>query len=225
MNYYFLAFFDVGGGGVCSMARATSSKFPDIGLSPVGSLWFGFSFCSRGSAFCPIGSRSSRNLAVAEVPKSFYANPMMHPLETWLKCRRDYIEGKGFLPAVARVYGIPVATVQTRAKRERWSIARADFMERKHKLPDLELPAAPQTPLPETDNRAQKCNRLELQLERIDGMIDSATDPDALNKLASAKTRLLEQWRILSGIPLPGSRRPGKDRPRRENCFVRPLDV
>jgi hypothetical protein len=35
-----------------------------------------------------------------------------------------------------------------------------------------------------------------------------------LDRLASAKGRMFEAWRILSGIPLPGSRRPSKERPK-----------
>ena len=141
----------------------------------------------------------------------------MHPLETWLKCRRDYVEGKGFLPDMARKYGIPVGTVQTRAKREKWSTARAEFIAGKLKMPDLELPPAPTTPPPDANNLTRKLARLELQIERIDGMLESETNPDALNKLATAKTRLSEQWRIFSGIPLPGSQRPARERTKRES--------
>ncbi len=37
-----------------------------------------------------------------------------------------------------------------------------------------------------------------------------------LDKLASAQARLAEQERLLAGRPLPGSRRPERERPKRQ---------
>lgn len=139
---------------------------------------------------------------------------MMHPIETWLKARRDYVEGKGFLPDIARKYGIPVQTVQTRAKREKWSTARAVLVARKTELPDAEPPPAPPSPQETpSDYVSQRLARVRLQLARLDDLLDSETDPQKIDRLASAIARLAEQERQLANRPLPGSRRPPKERP------------
>jgi len=54
--------------------------------------------------------------------------------------------------------------------------------------------------------------RVRLQLERIDDMMMKETDPQRLDRLASAQNRLSEQERILDGRPLPGSNRPAAAR-------------
>jgi len=54
--------------------------------------------------------------------------------------------------------------------------------------------------------------RVRKQLEKIDAMISQELDPQKLDRLASAQSRVSEQERILSGRPLPGSRRPIKER-------------
>jgi len=77
--------------------------------------------------------------------------------------------------------------------------------------------AAPQSQTnPQQDDDAlfvaKRLARVRKQLDRIDGMIEKETDPMKLDRLASAQARLAEQERLLSGRPLPGSRKPGKDR-------------
>ena len=147
----------------------------------------------------------------------------MHAIDTWLKARRDYVAGKGCLPEIARRFGIPVQTVQTRAKREKWSVARSAFIARQLEAPDVELPPAPPPPPENPDALGLKVHRLELQLARLDNMLDSETDATKLDRLASASARLFDQWRILKNIPKPGSRRPGRERPQRLSP-VQPLD-
>lgn len=50
------------------------------------------------------------------------------------------------------------------------------------------------------------------QLGRLDAMVLTETDPQKLDRLASAQAKLADQERILSGRPLPGSRRPKPER-------------
>lgn len=49
-------------------------------------------------------------------------------------------------------------------------------------------------------------------LDRLDALLDRERDPQALDRLASAYAKLADQERILSGRPLPGSRRPKPER-------------
>ncbi len=56
-------------------------------------------------------------------------------------------------------------------------------------------------------------------------MMLKETDPQKLDRLASAQTRLAEQERIMSGRPLPGSRRPGKEARQQGYVPLRPADV
>jgi hypothetical protein len=77
--------------------------------------------------------------------------------------------------------------------------------------------------IPKDDARAQAIKRLESQMESIDAQIDKARDPDDWHKLTTARSKLFEQWRILSGIPMPGSRKPAADKPQRQRSpFVDP---
>lgn len=55
--------------------------------------------------------------------------------------------------------------------------------------------------------------RVREQLAKVDRMILEETDPQRLDRLASAQLRLSEQERILDDRPLPGSRRPAQERP------------
>ena len=76
-------------------------------------------------------------------------------------------------------------------------------------------PAVSSTALEEehADSRARKVQRLETQLDRLDDMLDKEEDPTKLDRLASARSRIFEMWRVLANIPLPGSKRPARDKP------------
>jgi hypothetical protein len=50
-------------------------------------------------------------------------------------------------------------------------------------------------------------------LDRLDELMMTETDPQKLDRLASAQARLAEQERILDGRPLPGSLRPKPPKP------------
>src|ERR1051326_9250266 len=57
---------------------------------------------------------------------------------------------------------------------------------------------------------SRRLTRVRRQLDRIDRLMMTENDPQKLDRLASAQTRLREQERILSGRPLRGSLRPAK---------------
>jgi hypothetical protein len=56
--------------------------------------------------------------------------------------------------------------------------------------------------------------RLALQIERVERMMENCKDPDSLQKLSSAHSRLFRAWQVLTETPNPGSRRV-KGRPSR----------
>jgi hypothetical protein len=56
--------------------------------------------------------------------------------------------------------------------------------------------------------------RLALQIERVEQMMESCKDPDSLQKLSAAYARLFRAWQVLTETPNPGSRRV-KGRPSR----------
>jgi hypothetical protein len=68
----------------------------------------------------------------------------------------------------------------------------------------------------------RRLQRVREQLERLDDMISEETDPQKLDKLASAQSRMAEQERLLAGRPLPGSLRPTESGPRRPGLFSAP---
>lgn len=72
---------------------------------------------------------------------------------------------------------------------------------------------------------AARLLRARVQLARLDEMIESEDDPQKLDRLVSAQSRLSEQWRIFAGIPLPGSRRPGKEKTTRPATDTGPIDA
>lgn len=62
---------------------------------------------------------------------------------------------------------------------------------------------------PEPDSyRTERLARVRKQLSRLDSMMERESDPQKLDRLASAQYRLSEQERILAGRPNPGSLRP-----------------
>jgi hypothetical protein len=54
--------------------------------------------------------------------------------------------------------------------------------------------------------------RVRERIDRVDGLLAEAVDPLDLDRLARALSTLAELERVLDGRPLPGSRRPGKER-------------
>src|SRR5262245_45793669 len=62
---------------------------------------------------------------------------------------------------------------------------------------------------------ASRLMRVREQLNRLDSMMSKETDPNKLDRLASAQSKVAEQERILDGRPLPGQRRPPPEVARR----------
>jgi len=63
------------------------------------------------------------------------------------------------------------------------------------------------------DYAGRRLARVRMQLDRVDDMMMKESDPQRMDRLASAQARLSEQERVLAGRPLPGSHRPAKERP------------
>lgn len=84
--------------------------------------------------------------------------------------------------------------------------ARKLHQEEKRIANELALIAAMREQLPEYQTK--RLGRVRLQLDRLDQMLMTETDPQKLDRLASAQSRLSEQERQLSNRPLPGTLRP-----------------
>jgi hypothetical protein len=70
-------------------------------------------------------------------------------------------------------------------------------------------------PAPKDAFTQARLERVRVQIARIDALLADEDDPKRLKELADALGRLADQERILAGRPLPGSRRPEKDKPAR----------
>ena len=92
-------------------------------------------------------------------------------------------------------------------------------------------PVIPEAP-PAFDYVGRRLARVRAQLDKLDELIagemtSARPDPARLDRYASAQARLATQEQQLAGRPLPGSRRPGKDRSRPAGgagADVEPLD-
>jgi hypothetical protein len=75
------------------------------------------------------------------------------------------------------------------------------------------------------DYAGARLMRVRVQLDRLDELMLTESDPQKLDRLASAQARLSEQERVLAGRPLPGLRRPAKEAPpRRPSMAAVPID-
>lgn len=107
-----------------------------------------------------------------------------------------------FTPANARLFAAKAHAAR-----------KAKFVLRTHQQTIAEIkPAAdlpPQQPLTPPDSyTGDRLSRVRSQLDRLDVMMQTETDPQRLDRLASAQAKLAEQERQLAGRPLPGSLRP-----------------
>jgi hypothetical protein len=71
-----------------------------------------------------------------------------------------------------------------------------------------------QIPLPASDYVAFSVTRTRGQLDRLHAMLAKSKDAQEIERLARSIASLSELERVLSGRPLPGSRRPGKESPK-----------
>lgn len=148
-----------------------------------------------------------------------------HPPAVRLACRRAYVTGEcGSLAELARVHHVPALTVRDWAHKGEWGRLRARWMERQQDE-DKDPPKANGAPAEGAtgqDYVSGELAHVREHLAKLDELIRLETDPNKLDRLSSAYTRFREEERKLDGRPLPGSRRPGKDRaPARPE--VRPL--
>lgn len=151
-----------------------------------------------------------------------------HTIALRLQCRKEWVEGQGTLAQIAKRHGVPEQTLIAWYRRENWTASRNRWLAKQ--LSDNETPAKPPSYAPNpkitTSAHAEMLQRLELQLSALDNALDNATSPDDWSKLTTAKHRLLENYYILAGIPKPGSRRPGKERPQPPTFELpQPLDI
>lgn len=74
---------------------------------------------------------------------------------------------------------------------------------------------AAQTAPPASDYVAARLMRVREHIARVDGELAKASEALDIERLARALAALAELERVLDGRPLPGSRRPGKERAER----------
>lgn len=65
--------------------------------------------------------------------------------------------------------------------------------------------------------RNERLFQVREQLRKVDAMIRTETDPQRLDRLASAQARLSAQEFALAGRPMPGAFRPVKERAKKES--------
>ena len=81
-------------------------------------------------------------------------------------------------------------------------------------------------PLPDDADKFPSCRlaRVRRHLGRLDNLLDHETDPQKIDRLASASARLSEIERILAGRPLPGSHRPKSAGTSKRGQVAEPLE-
>lgn len=77
---------------------------------------------------------------------------------------------------------------------------------------------------PSADYEKKRLARVRKQLDKLDRMIEEEMDPQKLDRLASAQSRLAKQEQELSGRPLPGSLRPSKAKSSPKQITTEPLE-
>lgn len=87
----------------------------------------------------------------------------------------------------------------------------------------LANPAPP--PAPSADYVQAQITRMRGQIDRVHYRLAQEKNPQAIERLATALARLVEQERILSGRPLPGAHRPGPVRRPRPAPDLGPLGL
>lgn len=70
----------------------------------------------------------------------------------------------------------------------------------------------------------KRIRRVRQQIAALDEQLSECTAPRDIKALCDAIAKLADLERVLSGRPLPGQRRPGKDTPARRIASVTPLE-
>lgn len=148
---------------------------------------------------------------------------MSHPTPpaTLIAAKRDYVHGiYATLPATARAHGIKPGTLIWHAKRGRWSVLRREWIARQHEALAADLPQPPPpVPPPSPGSHVPEVQRIEAQMSRFNDLLDASTNATEADKLASVLSKLSERRRLLLNIPLPGSHRPSRVKPRPSFSF------
>lgn len=155
-----------------------------------------------------------------------------HPIALRLEVRREYVTGHGALVDLAAKHGLPPATVADWSKQGRWSEARRRAVANREAAdlgpPAPALPPSPSTASGDSGHASASRAALEAHIAALDLRLRDADSQHRLtaddwHKLANARHRLFEQWRILAGMPLPGSKRPRAERSRPTAPDIAPL--
>ena len=94
----------------------------------------------------------------------------------------------------------------------------------KQKREELIAKANGNAPLqPDEIYRNGRLMRVRGQLEKLDAMLEKESDAQRLDRLASAQARVSVQEFALAGRPMPGSRRPGRERPKNDPQYAEPI--
>lgn len=141
-------------------------------------------------------------------PGAFHVHPLTIYQGTPSKCLADPFACDYF-------YLMPLFTRETAA-----SAGRKGALARWTKPPPVVIPPPITEPITD-DYHARRIMRVRQQLDRIDAMLMEEEDAQKIDRLASAQLRLSEQERVMSGRPLPGSRKPLPER--RSGSEDRPL--
>ena len=112
-----------------------------------------------------------------------------------------------FTPVTARLAGLKSAEV----RRQRKINARLAVLQ------PPGTPHVPHAPQHTEDYQPRVVTRVRKQITHLNNLFDSETDPQKLDRLASALARLYEIERLASGRPLPGSMRPSPAPTRRQS--------
>lgn len=131
------------------------------------------------------------------------------PVETRIKARADYVQGRGSCRAIAVKYGVPLETVRNWLDAEDWTGLRDEYERRQLRIalgPDIPAVVTPEVQHQPGSSGAQ-IERLKAQIQKIEEMMDETSDADELSKLSMAHSRLFESYCVLAGIQRPGVRK------------------
>lgn len=141
-----------------------------------------------------------------------------------LLLRREYIRGLGSIAVLCAKHGISTNTASEWATNEKWSALRAKWLERQEQEDLVTQPAPEQPPLLNGDFQKTRIPRVREQIQQLDSLFETESDPQKLDRLASALARLYEIERLASGRPLPGSMRPSPAPTRRQSqAYTAPM--
>lgn len=152
--------------------------------------------------------------------------------ETWLRCKTDYITGKGALAGVAARYGLKTGSVEKCAKREAWTKLRREFeagqLAKLIPPPPPTLPPVPVAPDGSVSDQWMQ-TRMEIYYRRNAELLDKA------RKLLDAKLsdggnlgadELARLTTALGGMVTAESQLLGlRDRRGKKKGRVHPIDI